>query len=97
MNEITDIQFRILDSLYFVEPFEKIVEESGQSTYVVADELKTLISRGWVQVMEFDKESGDFVKTIFYDSDNMHDFHFLATKEGMLLSFFWIYPEHLKF
>ena len=84
MNEITDIQFRILDSLYFVEPFDKIVEESGESSYIVADDLKTMISRGWVQVMEFDKKTGDFAKTIFYDSDNMREFHFLATKDGML-------------
>mgnify|MGYP001347513760 CR=1 FL=1 len=83
--ELTDLQFRILDSIYFVEPFEKIVEESGAPEKVVADELKTMISRRWVQVMKFDPNRNDFVTTLFYDGDNLKECSFLATKEGLLL------------
>ncbi|MCS7074308.1 MAG: hypothetical protein NZ108_07560 [Bacteroidia bacterium] len=83
--ELTNLQFQILDCLYFVEPFHKIVEETGAPTKVVADELKTMISRRWVQVMRFDSELNDFVATLFYDSDNLQECSFLATKEGLLL------------
>lgn len=81
MNEI---QFQILDSLYFVEPFDNILSEVKAPENVVASELKTLIRLGWVQVMDFDTQIGDYKKTMFYDSDNMRAFSYLATKEGML-------------
>ncbi|MBX3100891.1 MAG: hypothetical protein KF690_00115 [Bacteroidetes bacterium] len=83
-SELTDIQFRILDALYFVEPFDNIVSEVGGSPAVVAAELKELITRRWVQVMAFDPRSQDYVPTFFHDADNMHAYHYLATKEGLL-------------
>ncbi len=83
MSMLSEIQFKILDSIYFVEPFLNIVEEVGESEYVVGAELKTMIHKGWIQVMEFDKAKGDFMRTLIYDGDNMKDFSFLATKEGL--------------
>lgn len=82
--EMNDIQFRILDSIYFVEPFEKILEEVGEKENIVAAELKDLIRKGWVHVMEFQTDKGDFVKTFYYDTDNMRAFSYLASKEGLV-------------
>ncbi len=84
MSELNDIQWQILDSVYFVESFEHILEEVDAKAAIVADELKTMIARGWIQVMDFDGERGDFVKTIFYDSDNMHAYRYLATRQGLM-------------
>ena len=84
MEEMNEIQFQILDSLYFVEPFDNILAEVKGTEPIVASELKSLIRLGWVQVMDFDTQLGDFKKTMFYDSDNMRAFSYLATKEGML-------------
>lgn len=83
-EELTDAQFQILDSVYFVESFQNIVEESGEPRPVVVDELRTMIDRGWIQVMEFDEAKGDFVRTTFFDTDHLEDYSFLATKAGLL-------------
>ena len=82
--ELTDIQFQILDSLYFVESFGHIVEEAMEPKAVVKDELRTLIDKGLVQVMMFDEAKGDFQRTTIFDSDNIQDYSFLATKDGLL-------------
>ncbi|MCB9233800.1 MAG: hypothetical protein H6581_19240 [Bacteroidia bacterium] len=82
--ELNDLQFKILDSLYFVEPFDNILAEAGERESYVADELKTLIDKGMVQVMEFDAKAGDFVKSIFYDTDDMRAYHYLATTKGLM-------------
>lgn len=82
--ELTDIQFQILDSLYFVETFAHIVEEANEPTAVVKDEIRTLIDKGLVQVMMFDEEKGDFRRTTIFDADNIQDYSFLATKDGLL-------------
>ena len=84
MAELNDVQFRILDALYFVESFDNILEDAGGPEAVIADELKMLIDQGLVQVMEFDEKIKDFVKSIFYDTDNMRAFHYLATRKGLL-------------
>lgn len=82
--QINDAQFAILDSLYFVEPFDRIIDESGLSESVVKDELRNLIAARLVQVMAFDEKSKDYIRSTMYDADNMRDYHYLATKEGLL-------------
>ena len=84
MSDMNEIQWQILDSVYFVESFEHILEEVEGQKAVVADELKILIDRGWIQVMEFNEKGGDYQKTIFYDSDDMHAYQYLATKQGLM-------------
>jgi hypothetical protein len=82
--DLNDIQFRILDALYFVEPFERLLEEVGGSEAIVSDELKTLISRRLVQVMRFDETRNDYVKSPVMDVDNMRHYAYLATREGLM-------------
>jgi hypothetical protein len=82
--ELNDVQFDILDSVYFVESLEHILEETDTPRAVVIDELRTMIDRGWVQVMQYDEAAGDYVRTSIYDADNMDEFCYLATKQGLL-------------
>jgi len=82
--ELNDLQYKILDSLYFVEPFDKILEEVAEPENLVAAELKQMISRRWVQPMRWDAEKGDFVRSNIHDVDDMRAFRYLATKEGLL-------------
>lgn len=84
MSDMNEVQWQILDSVYFVESFEHILEEVDSTRPIVADELKIMIDKGWIQVMEFNEEAGDYVKTIFYDTDDMHAYRYLATKQGLL-------------
>ncbi|MEL7063440.1 MAG: hypothetical protein AAFP00_06850, partial [Bacteroidota bacterium] len=51
---------------------------------VVLDEMKNMIDKGWVQVMQMDEVANDYVRTNIYDSDNLQEYQFLATKEGLL-------------
>ena len=83
-EELNDIQFQILDSVYFVESFEHVLEEAEQPRPVVVDELRTMIDRGWIQVMEFSEEKGDYLRTQYFDTDHLENYHFLATKDGLL-------------
>ena len=86
MNDesLTPLQYDILDTLYFVEPFEHIVEEVDAAIPVIRDELRSMIDRRWVHIMEFDQQKSDFVKTRFYDTDRMQDYHYLASKAGLM-------------
>jgi hypothetical protein len=83
-DELTVLQFDILDTLYFIEPYEHILEEVNAPAAVVGAELRFMIDRGWVQVMQYDEKSSDYRRTMIYDSDNLGQYGFLATKEGLL-------------
>lgn len=82
--DINEIQFRILDALYFVEPFETLLEEVGASENIIANELRQLISHRYVQAMRYDNATEDYVPSTVFNSDDLREFRYLATKEGLL-------------
>jgi hypothetical protein len=82
--KLNEIQYQILNALYFVEPFDTLVNEVADAEPVIADELKTLIAKRLVQAMQFDPVSKDYISTYLADADDMRAFHYLATKEGLL-------------
>ena len=81
--ELTDIEFEVLNTLYFAEPFEHILEECSEKPAVVADVLKQLIHKKFVAPMRWDEEKGDYVHSFMYDSDDMHAYHYVATRAGL--------------
>jgi hypothetical protein len=81
---LSDIEYDILNTIYFVEPFQNILDECKAPEAVVADVLKQLIHKKYVTPMQFDEEKQEYVRTFFYDTDNMRAYHYLATKEGLL-------------
>ncbi|MDP3930295.1 MAG: hypothetical protein Q8R57_14840 [Bacteroidota bacterium] len=84
MHELDEVEFEVLNVLYFVEPFEKILEEVPYAPNIVADVLKTLIHKKLVVAMKWDDVVQDYKRSFIYDSDNMHAYSYLATKEGLM-------------
>jgi len=83
-DTLNDVQFQILDALYFVEPFENLLDEVEATRPVIIDELRSMIDKGWIQVMEYSQEKGDYIRTSIFDGDHFENYSFLATKEGLL-------------
>ncbi len=83
-NQLSDIEYDILNAIYFVESFEHIVEECPAPPAVIADVLKQLIHKKYVTPMRWDEEKTEYVRSFIYDTDNMNAYHYLATKEGLL-------------
>lgn len=81
---LNDIEWEILNALYFVEPFQHVLDEVKQPAPIVADCLKQLIHKKYVVALAWSDEKQDYVKTFMYDSDNMHSYHYLATKDGLM-------------
>ncbi|MES2778714.1 MAG: hypothetical protein V4651_02350 [Bacteroidota bacterium] len=83
-DPLSDIEYDILNAIYFVEPFQNILDECRAPEKIVADVLKQLIAKKYVSPMQFDAEKQEFIRTYFYDSDDMRAYHYLATKDGLL-------------
>jgi acetylglutamate kinase len=80
-TQVTPLQMKILSSLVFVESFDHILEEVGESEPIVTAEIRTLIDRRFIQVME--PTSAGFRKTVFYDADDMRAFYYTATSKAL--------------
>jgi hypothetical protein len=85
MHELDEVEFEILNALYFVEPFDKILEEVPYAANIVADSLKNLIHKKWVVAMKWDETAQDYRRSFIYDSDNMRAYSYLATKDGLMV------------
>lgn len=83
--ELSDIESRILDSLFFVETFQNIVKECGEKPAVVGDVLEQLIHKKFVAPMKWDDEKSDYVRSFIYDRDDLSAYAYLATKEGLMI------------
>ncbi len=83
-DEIDPLEMDVLNCLYFVEPFETILEETGLSPAIAGDVLKILISKKWVTPMKFDETEQEYIRSFIYDTDHMNDYRYMATKEGLM-------------
>ncbi len=84
-DHLSDIEYDILNAIYFVEPFQNILDECKAPEKIVADVLKHLIAKKYVTPMQFDEQKQEFIRTYFYDSDDMRAYHYLATKDGLMI------------
>jgi hypothetical protein len=80
-----ELEYEILDALYFVEPFETLLNEVKEKRVaVIKDCLRQLIIKQWVNVMSWDENKKEFVSTPFFDFDNMESMHFFISKQGLI-------------
>jgi hypothetical protein len=79
---LTKLQKDILDKLTFAESLTNICEETMAAEPAVRDDLRYMIDKRWVQVMGWDENKQDFLPTLHYDSDNMHETRYMITARG---------------
>lgn len=80
-RKISISERKVLERLIFPEPFEVVMEETGLQYGELRDDLINLISFGYIEAYE---ESGHKIALVnFYDTDNLQDFTFRATKKGL--------------
>ncbi|HCD51404.1 MAG TPA: hypothetical protein DEQ34_03085 [Balneolaceae bacterium] len=81
MRKLNPSEKQILDRLIFPEPYEVIQDETGFASGALRDDLINLINYRLIEVMNTD---GDAHSSAFsYDSDNLQQFTFRATKTGL--------------
>jgi len=79
---MTDLEFEIIDELYFVQSFEKLVDELDIGPKGMVKALDGLIAKGWVRC--FYKGTDEPVLDNIDLQNNYNNYLYLATKEGLL-------------
>ncbi len=78
--KLTSSESAILRELIFPETVEHILSETGLPFGAVRDDLMKLINHGYIEV--YDENSIRMVSP-FYDSDNIGQYTYKATKSGL--------------
>lgn len=79
---MTDIQYLILDELYFVTNFSTLLNAVDLASDRLKDELIVLIQNEWVKILDNDRDYElDYEPHIF--SQNFDSYYYLATKKGL--------------
>lgn len=79
---MSDAEFDVMDELYFVQPFNYLIEELEMPAADLKEVLKSLIEKGWVKCLY---NMNDEVFEDKLDIENeFQDYYYLATKPGLL-------------
>jgi hypothetical protein len=79
---MSDLEFDILDELYFVTPFNSLQQTLQMGEDVLKSALYELIGKGWVKC--FHPGSIEVVTEELHYQENFRRYHYLATKAGLL-------------
>lgn len=79
---MTDLEFDVLDELYFVIGFEALLEVTELEEHELYTCLKTLISKGWVKCFKGTDEELPLSEVDL--NRNYKNYSYLATKKGLL-------------
>ncbi len=79
MRKLTKSERKVVERLIFPESFDSIMEETEMQFGELRDDLMNLVNYRFIKVIDSDEDS----KVAFYDSDNIRDFSFQATKAGL--------------
>lgn len=80
-HKVSASERQVLEKLIFPESFHIIMDETGLKYGELRDDLINLLNFGFVEAYE--QENNKISLTSFYDSDNLQDFTFRATKKGL--------------
>jgi hypothetical protein len=77
---MTNLEFDILDELYFVISFDELVQKSELKEDDLIVGLKSLYDKRWIKILKtHDEEVFNVDLTV-----NYHNYFYLATKQGLL-------------
>lgn len=79
-EKLTPSERSILRELIFPESFEFILGETGLTSGTLRDDLIKLINHRYIEVFNEDYQT---IASPFYDSDNLQNYCYKATKTGL--------------
>lgn len=79
---MTDLEFDVLDELYFVQSFADLQKETALEANTLKKVLEEMYHKGWVRCMK--GPEGDDQYSVQDFPEDFSTIYFLASKEGLL-------------
>ena len=85
MSELTDLEFRIIDELYFVTSFNDLLDLMNEDQSKLPDGLKGLLEKELITQLVFDENLKDYRRLDTPDLEALERSCFVASKQGLLI------------
>lgn len=79
---MTELEFDVLEELYFVVPYRHLQEETDLDDDTLKGVLRALLGKGWVKC--FLTTSEEAVEGEIDFENKYKDYYYLASKQGLL-------------
>ena len=85
MSELTDLEFRIIDELYFVTSFNDLLNSLDEDQSKLLNGVKMLLEKELITQLIFDDALKDYRKLDTPDFQALEDSYFVASRQGLLI------------
>lgn len=83
---MTDIEYDILDELYFLHPFSHLQDNTTYPEKEILETLKQLLQKDWVKIYDENRKEilslENKIFSLIFDK-NYKNYYYLATKTGL--------------
>ena len=79
---MSDLEYDILDELYFVQSFHELNEKLQWEDYALRDTLRNLLDKGWIRCYASPKEEIPDNELDF--EIQYRNYYYIASKDGLL-------------
>ncbi len=79
---MTELEFDILDEMYFLISFDKLRQELELETDLLVDQLANLHSKGWIRILSGEVDAHPDALANF--KEEFRNYNYLASKTGLL-------------
>jgi hypothetical protein len=80
--EMNDLEFDVLDELYFIQSFQYLKNVLNVEDRVLKETLLSMIKKGWIKCYKNNQEEIFNPQELF--EDELLNYYYLASKSGLL-------------
>jgi hypothetical protein len=85
MSKLSDLEFRLLDEVYFISSYKVLFENLDCSEDVFQQTLRSLLENKFINQLKYNDMLFDFEKLEIPDYASLEESSFVATKLGLLI------------
>ena len=82
---LSELEYLILDELYFVSPYQEILERVGCDAELFKATLRGLLEKELALQMHYNPDLKDFIRPDDPGQKELEHSHFVATRQGLIL------------
>ena len=84
MSGLSEIEFAVMDEIYFPATFQLIVKNTKGENTLIKSILKNLLEKKFVHQMKYNEQLNDYERCLDSDFENIEKYLYVASKNGLL-------------
>ncbi len=84
MSTFSELEFEIMDELYFLSSFRQIMTNTGADGNELKKAILHLLQQDFIQQHIYNESLHDFEKMDYYDEAKIESASYVATRKGLM-------------